>query len=101
LDQLSSQNANFFQDPTQDELNFITQIYAVPHFRQNLSKKTLIKGDPFADPFIIAKARVRNATVVTEEEDRRNAAKIPNICDHFDINCINLQRFLVQENWKF
>ncbi len=101
LDLLRSKNANFFEDPTPDELNFITQIYAVPHFRQNLDQKTLLGGNPFADPFVIAKARVREATVVTEEKNRRNAAKIPNICEHFDIECIELQGFLAQENWRF
>jgi hypothetical protein len=101
LDLLITHNADFFENPTQDELNFIPEIYAIPHFQQNLDQKTLLSGVPHADPFIIAKARVRKATVVSEEKNRENAAKIPNICEEFNIPCIDLQGFLMQENWTF
>ncbi|MCL2137925.1 MAG: DUF4411 family protein [Treponema sp.] len=94
-------NPNFFHDPSSEELQFITRIYSVPHFFQSISQQKLLKGDPFADPFIIAKAYVENGTVVTQEKNVPNAAKIPNICLHFQIPCINLQEFLKQNNWSF
>ena len=94
-------NSSFFHDPTSEELQFITQIYSVPHFSNSISQQKLLKGGPFADPFIIAKAYVENATVVSEEKLRLNAAKIPNICEHFKIPCINFQLFLKQNNWSF
>ena len=64
-------------------------------------KKKLLKGGPFADPFIIAKAKIINAVVVSQEKYKENAVKIPNICKYFNIECINLEGFLTKENWKF
>jgi hypothetical protein len=98
---LKKHNADFFEDPTVEELAFVTEIYSIPHFQQNLDKKKLLQGGYFADPFIIAKARFKKAVVVTEESRPKNGARIPNICDHFVIGCKNLQGFLVQENWRF
>lgn len=84
-----------------EELAFITQIYSVPHFRQNLDRKKLLQGGYFADPFIIAKAKIKDATVVTEEEHPPHGAKIPNICEHFGITCVKLEGFLAIEDWRF
>lgn len=101
IELLSRQNGDFFEDPTAEELTFIAEIYSVQHFRQNLDKKKLLKGGPFADPFIIAKAKLKDAVVVTEESRPRNGARITNICDHFGIAYENLQGFLARENWTF
>lgn len=101
IDRLVKNNINFFADPISEELTFITQIYSIQHFRQNLDKKKLLQGGYFADPFVIAKAWKVNGTVVTEEDFRDNAAKIPNICNHFNIPCMKLEGFLIKEDWKF
>jgi len=97
----ANQYSGFFADPTNNELEFITQIYNVKHFQQNISQRNLYKGKPVADPFIVAKAKIDNAIVVTEEEFRENAVKIPNICKHFEIECVDLEGFLIKENWRF
>ncbi len=55
----------------------------------------------FADPFIIAKARIEDAVVVTQEEFKENGVKIPNICNHFHISCLDLEGFLKSEAWIF
>ncbi len=39
--------------------------------------------------------------VVTEEVRRPNAARIPNVCDHFGIGCINLEQLMEREGWQF
>lgn len=101
ISRLTKQSANFFRVPVPEEMSFITQIYSVPHFQQNLDKKKLLKGGYFADPFLIAKAWQEKGTVVTEEDNKPNAAKIPNICDHFEILCTGLEGFLTQLDWKF
>lgn len=101
IERLKKQNDNFFRDLTPEELSFITQIYSVKHFQQNLDKKKILSGGFFADPFVIAKAWKEKGTVVTEEDNKPNAARIPNICDHFDIPCLKLEGFLTNENWKF
>jgi hypothetical protein len=43
----------------------------------------------------IASARVRGGCVVTEEANKPNAAKIPNVCEHFGIHWTNVEGF-----WK-
>lgn len=94
-------NNIFFHEPSVDELKFITQIYNVKHFQQNLENKKMLKGGAFADPFLIAKAYMLRGTVITEEKFKKNAAKIPNICEHFNINCIDFEGFLIEKDWKF
>ncbi len=101
IEQLRAHNSDFFEDPTVEELAFISEIYSVPHFRQNLDRKKLLQGGFFADPFIIAKAKVKEACVITEEEKPDHGARIPNICEHFKIECVKLEGFLVKEDWKF
>jgi len=101
LEKWCKDNHDFFADPTVEELRFITDIYSVKHFQQNLEKKKLLHGGAFADPFIVAKAKVNNAIVVTQEEFKDNAAKIPNICRYFKIECIDLEGFLKKEEWRF
>lgn len=94
-------NPDFFEGPSGEELSFITEIYLIPHFRQNLDRKKLLQGGYFADPFIIAKAAIRQAVVVTEEEHPNHGARIPNICEHFGVECVKLEGFFVKEDWKF
>ena len=101
LEAWAKANPKFFHDPTAEELQFITQIYSAQHFSNSISQQKLLTGGPFADPFIIAKAYAEQGTVVTLEKFKPNAAKIPNICEHFNIRCINLQTFLKQNGWSF
>jgi hypothetical protein len=56
---------------------------------------------PVADPFVIACAKIRGGTVVTEERLKPNAARIPNICQHFGIPCTNLEGFMQLMGWNF
>lgn len=101
IERLMRLNGDFFSSPMADELEHITEIYSVAHFRQNLDRKKLLKGGYFADPFVIAKAWKDVGTVVSEENFKENGAKIPNLCKHFGIECIKLEGFLVRENWRF
>ena len=60
----------------------------------------------YADPFVIAHARVREWTVVTAEKRAgQNVAEvnmgIPNVCDHFGVDCINLPDLIEREGWTF
>lgn len=90
-----------FPAPTANEAQFVTAIYAMTHFQQNIERKKLLKGGNAADPFVIARAKILSATVVTLEHERPNSAKIPNICKHFSIPCVSLERFMKLENWSF
>lgn len=92
---------NLFPDPGMGEVRFVSRIFAVRHFQQNLQSK---KGKPrkqVADPFVIAQAKQTGGTVVTEEAKPPNGARIPNICEHFEIPCIDLQQLMDREGWVF
>jgi hypothetical protein len=60
------------------------------------------KTTPDADPFVIALARHRGCTVVTQEKLRSTGRnKIPNVCKDYDINCIDLLEFFIEQKWSF
>jgi hypothetical protein len=61
----------------------------------------LLKGGKNADPFVVARAATIDGTVVSLEAMKANAAKIPNICKHFGLPCINLEQFMEAEDWQF
>jgi len=90
-----------FLESTVKELQFVGEIFEVRHFQGMIRKQERLKGKPVADPFIIARAKILNACVVTQEKNTENAAKIPNVCDHFGIPCINLEGFMKKESWTF
>ena len=92
---------HIFTTPSTEELQFVAKIFQVPHFQGLIGQKQRLKGDPVADPFVIACAKVMGGTVVTEERFKDNAAKIPNVCQHFGISCINLEDFMQQQGWSF
>jgi hypothetical protein len=97
----SANNQALFAVPTAVEGAFVARIYGVPHFQQNLEQQKLLKGGRIADPFIIARAAAEKRTVVTMELFKHNAAKIPNICRHFNVPCLTLEEFMEAEGWQF
>ena len=57
-----------------------------------------------ADPWLIAKAMVTGAVVVTHESlvsDNTKKVKVPNICKQFGVSCINTFDFLRGTKAKF
>ncbi len=90
-----------FTIPTAAELQFVAQIFQVTHFQALIGEKQRLAGTPVADPFVIACARIRQGTVVTEERLKPNAAKIPNVCEHFGIPYLNLEQFMQAQDWSF
>lgn len=99
-----------FATPTGPELQFVAKILKIRHFQGLIGAQQRLKGTPVADPFVIACAMVNKGTVVTEEGWQRpgktltlkpNAAKIPNVCTHFKIPCIDLEEFMHQQGWTF
>lgn len=101
LRQWAESHGNLFPVPTAAEGEIVKQIYGVRHFQQNIERQKLLKGGRNADPFVIARAAVAGCPVVTMELLRPNAAKIPNICQHFGIQCLTLEQFMEQERWQF
>ncbi len=97
----AAQNLPLFTVPTAAEGAFVTRIYLVAHFQQNIEQQKILKGGRTADAFVIAKAAVEHGTVVTMEVLKPNAAKIPNICAHFGVRCLSLEEFMEEEGWQF
>ena len=103
-DQLSKwakQNRKIFSQPSPEELVFITEIFKVPNFQNLVRAEERLKGKPVADPFVISKAKIIKGCVVSDEKIKPNAAKIPNICEHFGVEHLNLEAFMKTENWTF
>lgn len=97
----AAQNHVLFPAPSAEEAKAVAEIYAVPHFQQNIEQQKLLKGGRNADPFIIARAMILEQTVVTMETGKPNAAKIPNICTHFGVPFLTLEGFMEAEGWQF
>jgi hypothetical protein len=94
-------NKGLFGGPTEDEMAMVAEIFAVPHFQQLVSQDVLLRGGYVADPWLIARARGLGGTVVTEEKMRPQAAKIPNVCEHFRVPWCSVQGFLKAKGWKY
>jgi len=90
-----------FLESTVEELKFVSEIFQVQHFQAMIRKQERLKGKPVADPFVIARAKISGACVVAQEKKTENAAKIPNVCDHFGIRWTILEGFMKEENWTF
>lgn len=101
LSKWTKQNKKVFQKPSLSEQVLVSKIFKVPHFQSLVKQQALLKGKPVADPFVIAKAWDINGCVVTQEKEKPNAAKIPNVCKHFNVDYTNLEGFMERENWTF
>lgn len=95
------QKDSLFLPSTANELQFVGKIFQIHHFQNMIRKQERLQGKPVADPFVIARAKIFDCPVVTVETFKNNAAKIPNVCKHFDIPHINLEGFMQQEGWVF
>jgi hypothetical protein len=95
------EHRDLFLLPTPQEAEFVAEIFRVPHFRMLVGEKQRLKGTPVADPFVIACAYARNGSVISEEVFKPNAAKIPNVCQHFGIDYTDVEGYLARMNWQF
>lgn len=95
------QNKSIFSPPTQDEMAAVAEIFEVAHFRQLVREDVLLRGGFVADPWLIARARVVGGCVVTEEKKKPNAAKIPNVCEHFGTDYCNIEGLFERKGWRY
>ena len=94
-------NLTLFATPDAKEGAFVAKIYGVAHFQANIERQKLYKGGRNADAFVVARAFAVGGTVVTAEHFKPNAVKVPNICKHFGIPCVDFEGFMEMEGWKF
>lgn len=61
------------------------------------------KMTPDADPLIIALAICKGCAVITSEKPANPGArpKIPNACEKYNVKCISLIEFFIEQKWKF
>lgn len=101
LDWAKQRRTMMFLTPGSAETAFVANIFKVPHFRTLVGATQVLRGSAVADPFIVACARVAGGCVVTEEAYKPNAAKIPNVCEHFGVECTSMEGFLDRMGWMF
>jgi len=95
-------NSIIFIQPIQIEYTYIQNIFDNEHFRNNIvTRQKILEGHPVADPFVVAKAKAMNGTVVTQEIYKENSGKIPNVCEFLNVKCTNLEGFMEKEKWEF
>jgi hypothetical protein len=97
----AKENRRIFLKADAAEAEFIQRIFQVPHFLSLIGERERMQARAIADPFIIACAAVRGGCVVTQEKAKPNAAKIPNVCDYFEVECTDLEGFLTRMDWIF
>lgn len=99
----TQENKDVFHKPTAEEGGFIIDLFKEKngHFQGMIEKTKQLKGGLCADPFLIAKAKINNAIIITEERYKPHSTKIPTICEHYSIICHNLEKFMTIENWVF
>ena len=93
-----------FTEPSHEEQDNVREILAVPEFQRLISEKSKAKGSPVADPFVIARAWGIGGTVVTTEVaggGKGKGIKIPSVCEHFGVPCVNPEEFMKREGWRF
>ncbi|AAM42238.1 PIN domain-containing protein [Xanthomonas campestris pv. campestris] len=95
------QHAGLFSMPSAGEMQLVAQILAIPHFQSIIGERQRLKGTPVADPFVIAAAQVRGFAVVTTEVYKPQAAKVPIICQHFNVRCIDLEQFMAEQKMTY
>jgi len=95
----ANKHKEIFHKPTAEEMILVTKILG--KHKELIKKKNIVGGKPVADPFLIAKAKSENLILVTTEIYKTNAHSIPNICDELDVEYMNLQEFMLNENWEF
>jgi len=101
LVQWAKKHRKLFAQPSIEEMEFVASVFSVAHFRAMIRRKQTLEGRPVADPFLVAKAKLDKAMLVTQEQLRENAAKIPNVCEHFKVQYTNLEGFMEIEGWQF
>jgi hypothetical protein len=94
-------NRHIFKTPTEKEYKIVAEIFKNTNYQGLVKRQNILKGLPVADPFIIAFAKVHNATVVTQEKYKENGARVPTICKEINIKYINVEQFLEEENLQF
>lgn len=69
----------------------------MPVYAANTKNLDSVKGDPF----FVAAAMARGASLITSEQPRRGGVKIPKVCDALGVTWTPLLGVVRAEGWKF
>lgn len=83
-----------FKNPDNEESIVISQLLQNPKMRETVHQKNILSNRPSADVYIVAKAKVLGATVVTNEKYKPNSAQLPNLCEELGVPYINYEDFM-------
>jgi Domain of unknown function (DUF4411) len=96
----ANSHKELFSKPQVEEQTLVSEI--LRQHPELVKQKNLASGLPVADPFVIAKAKITGAIVVTVETYKPNSHNIPNICEKMGIRwIIGLVSVMEEEGWKF
>lgn len=90
---------SIFYKPTIDEQYIVSDI--LKKYPKLIKDSSVMNGYPEADPFVIALAKNYNRCLITTEKLKPHALKIPNVCQEFKVETLDLYDFLRREEWKF
>lgn len=108
--QWANTHLELFPKVSERESQFLREIYSVPRFShvvpteirdEDIDEDLDEDSDADADPFLIARAKILDGMVITQERERGNRIRIPSICNHFDIACGTIDDLMALENWSF
>lgn len=97
----ANERNQLFPEPNDAELGFVREIFRKHDFQSLVRVQERLQGKPVADPFVISSAKFCGGCVVTEEIERPSGSRIPNVCKHFGVKCVDLEQFMKNENWVF
>ncbi len=103
LEGWAKRNRKMFKRPTGEQLSIVREIN-----ERFLGLTDKDREGEQADPFVVAlvlEARRRDLfesyVVVTMERLRGERVRIPLVCQHYGIECIDVMQFLEREGWEF
>ena len=85
---------DMFKNPDDKESIIISKLLMNPKMRETVHQKNILENRPSADVYIAAKAKVLDATVVTNENYKPHSAQLPNLCEELGVSCISYDDFM-------
>jgi hypothetical protein len=83
-----------FQNITNEEGFVVAEIFKNKKFQEGVKEKSIREGNPEADAFIVAKAKIVGGIVVTAESDNKDhSEKIPNIASSLGVPYMKIDDF--------
>lgn len=90
-------NIDIFQKPCSAQMEIVAKIMKDSRFKDFVRKKQWLDGAPVADPFLVAAGAILQNTIVVSQEN----SKMPEVCTHFGVKCIQIRELMEREQWQY